>query len=45
MNQGLLLLLYYCHSNISFVAYKVLFINDAILNYVILNNVIFNYVI
>jgi hypothetical protein len=30
MNQGLSLLLYYCHSDISFVAYKVLFINKVI---------------
>jgi hypothetical protein len=30
MNQGLSLLLHYCHSDISFVAYKVLFINNVI---------------
>jgi hypothetical protein len=30
MNQGLSLLLYCCHSDIYFVAYKVLFINNVI---------------
>jgi hypothetical protein len=30
MNQGLSLLLCYCHSDISSVAYKVLFINNVI---------------
>jgi hypothetical protein len=33
MNQGLSLLLHYCHSNISFVAYKVLFINSVIFKF------------